>query len=384
MARSLLISNDYPPIVSGISTYFYELWRHLPQGDAAILAPKAPGDREFDEQAGLEVVRKRVPIGLSKWQKFAKMFLNGFYALYYVKRFGVQKLHCGQILSTGPAGILCKKLFGLPFALYVYGSETVRFGHSKLLVWIMRKVCEHATEIVPNSRFTANEYLTFGVDPAKLRTITPGVDPSFFRPAPPRPDLVSQYKPNGETLLLTVSRLDERKGHDSVIRAMKTIVQRAPQTKYLIVGKGREQERLAALVSETGLEGKVQFAGYVPTEELPDYYNLSDIFVLPNRETEDFSQLKGDFEGFGIVFLEANACGKPVVAGRSGGVEDAVVDGETGLLIDPRAEDELTQALLSLIDDPERAKRMGEQGRVRAEQEFDWRLLADQVKEIIA
>ncbi|HIE03839.1 MAG TPA: glycosyltransferase, partial [Candidatus Latescibacteria bacterium] len=122
--------------------------------------------------------------------------------------------------------------------------------------------------------------------------------------------------------------------------------------------------------------------GFVPDEELPAHYNLCDVFVLPNRETEESDYLRGDYEGFGIVFLEAGACAKPVIGGRSGGVEEAVVDGVTGLLADPRSTEEVADGVIQLLEDRELARRLGQEGRRRA-QEFDWGKLSAKVREIL-
>ena len=126
---SLLITNDFPPIVSGIATVFYHIWKRLPQDRITILAPKAHGCSDFDKKETFRIIRKRITTSESGKAKFLKMLLNIFYALYYVRRYNVRKLHCGQILSVGSAGLICKKLFGVKYSVQVYGSETIRFGN---------------------------------------------------------------------------------------------------------------------------------------------------------------------------------------------------------------------------------------------------------------
>ena len=379
--RSLLITNDFPPIVSGISTYFYQLWRYLPPERVLVLAPWVEGCEEFDRRQSFTIVRKKMPIGESRKEKVIKTSFNIFWALYLALRFRVAKLHCGQIISAGLAGLTCKKLLGIPYAVYVYGSETVRFSRSKLLSRLIGRITGEAEEVVPNSKFTLEEYLRFGVPRGKMVKITPGVDPEAFAPRGRPLEMVRRYGLDGPTLL-TVGRLDERKGHDVVIRALPKVAERFPKVKYLVVGKGREEERLKALAHEVGVEDKVIFAGFVPDEELPAHYNLCDVFVLPNRETERSDYLRGDYEGFGIVFLEAGACAKPVVAGRSGGVEEVVVDGVTGLLVDPRSPEEVADATIKLLEDRDLRERLGREGRRLAGQ-FDWRKLSLKLEEIL-
>ncbi len=373
---SLLITNDFPPIVSGISTVFYHVWKRLPSEKIMVLAPKAAGWRAFDKKEPFHVIRKKIPTGESGMAKVFKMAFNMVYALYYAKKYPIRKLHCGQILSAGPAGLVCKKFFGLPYSVYVYGSETIRFGNSRLTSGLMRKVIAEADELVANSECTRREYGRWGVPGGKIAKVVPGVDSDFFHPGEKPRYLIERYNLHGKRVILTVGRLDERKGHDVVIRATARLVRRIPGIVYLIVGKGREEHRLKSLVGSLNLDGHVIFAGFVPDEHLPDYYNLCDVFVLPNRETEAHGQLRGDYEGFGVVFLEAGACGKPAVAGDSGGSNEAVVDGVTGVITDPKSEDAIARAIERILTDNGLAGRMGMAGRQRAVKEFDWRHIA--------
>jgi len=187
----------------------------------------------------------------------------------------------------------------------------------------------------------------------------------------------------GKQVIMTVGRLDERKGHDMVIRAVRLLVERFPQLVYMIVGKGREEQRLKGLAEDLSIGERIIFTGFVTDEALPDYYRLCDVFVLPNRETEDNKQMRGDYEGFGVVFLEASACGKPVIAGKSGGSGEAVVDGVTGLLVDPKSESEIANAIERILSDNEFAGRLGMDGRRRAEKEFDWKYAAEAMERIL-
>lgn len=380
---SLLITNDFPPIVSGISTVFYQIWKRLPSDRIMILAPKAPGCDEFDKRESFHIIRKKIPTGESGKAKLLKMALNIFYALYYTRKYNIGKLHCGQILSVGPAGLVCKKLFGVKYSVYVYGSETIRFGNSQMISRLMKKVIEEAEELVPNSEFTLLEYERWGVPREKMVTIVPGVDSVFFHPQDKSQHLIEKYRLRDKQVIMTVGRLDERKGHDMVIRAMTQLTKRFPDVVYMIVGKGREEQRLKSLADNLKLQELVIFTGFVADESLPDYYNLCDIFVLPNRETESNDQLKGDYEGFGVVFLEASACGKPVIGGKSGGSSEAVVDGITGLMVDPRSEEDIAHAIERILEDKSFAGRLGMAGRNRAEKEFDWQHITQITKNIL-
>jgi phosphatidylinositol alpha-1,6-mannosyltransferase len=267
--------------------------------------------------------------------------------------------------------------------LYVYGSETIRFGNRKFVHWLLRKLTQEANLVVVNSEFTKSEYLKFGVPGVKLIKITPGVDTQVFRPGEKDQALLRRFNLNGEKILLTVSRLDERKGHLRVIESMPTLLRKYPNIKYLIVGSGREEQRLKNLVNKLKLDDNVVFVGAVDEHELPEFYRLCDIFVLANSETQNDNKLKGDYEGFGIVFLEASASGKPVIGGLSGGVEDAVVPGKTGYLIPPKSTKNLISSISDLIGEPHKAEYMGKQGRIRTLREFDWHIIARKMERIL-
>jgi len=172
--------------------------------------------------------------------------------------------------------------------------------------------------------------------------------------------------------IVTIGRLVERKGHDIVLKAMTQILQQIPDLHYLIVGSGPNEISLKKQVSNMGLEKYVTFTGRVPDDEIGAYYELCDIFVMISREIPE----KGDLEGFGIVYLEANYFGKPVVAGRSGGVEDAVVHNKTGLLVDPTKSDEVANAIITLLSNSNFAKTLGNTGKTRVINEFSRRKIS--------
>jgi len=177
-------------------------------------------------------------------------------------------------------------------------------------------------------------------------------------------------------VILTVGNLVERKGHDVVLKSLPKVLKEVPNTVYLIVGDGEQKQNLKELVDELGLGEQVIFTGRVPEKELPQYYNACDVFIMPSRE------IGSDIEGFGIVFLEAGACSKPVIGGRSGGIIDAVEDGVSGILVDPTNVDEISQTLITLLTDDELARRLGRQGRKRVEEDFDQLAMAKKLSQI--
>lgn len=378
--KSLLIPGDFPPVVSGIATYFNEIWRHLPSKNCYILAPKDEGWQSYDAASPLNIIRRRIPTGNTPKAKILKSLLHTFWTLILHFRYKFDILHCGQVLSSGITGWTMKKLFGIPYVIYVYGSETYRFGQKPLLMSGIRSFLKNADKIIPNSRFTMQEFLKIGIQAEKFDVITPGVDATRFTPTPKDPALTEKYGLAGKFVLLTVARLDERKGHDFVIRAIARLSGKHPNIRYLIVGKGREEENLRKMVNDLNVSDKVIFAGFVTDEDLPKYYNLCDLFILLNRQSTANEQLKGDYEGFGIVFLEASACAKPVIAGNFGGIHDAVEDGMSGYIIDGTDLNAIVATIERLMTDESQRLEIGRYGLQRARRYFDWKTISKKVQ----
>ena len=367
--KTLLVTNDYPPIVSGISTVFYHVWRYLPADKNIILAPRVEGSSAFDKKDDLNITRYPFFSKKNVLYKLINNLLMFMYILSFIPK--VEGIHCGQILSSGICGLLFKKLFRTPYFLWVYGGETtpvyVNSVWSQLLI---KKILDNANIIITNSKFTSREFIEYGISGEKILEIIPGVDYGIFKPYPKSADLVQKYKLQGRKIILTVSRLAERKGHDIVLKALPAVLESCPNLSYIIVGDGPCKKDLKALCKELNLDSVVTFAGFIADEELVKYYNLCDIFVMPNRETFDSTD---SVEGFGITFIEANACSKPVIGGRSGGAVEAVNDGVTGFLVEPQNDKELAQKIIYLLQDGESARKMGKEGRKRVEDEFSWK-----------
>ena len=227
-----------------------------------------------------------------------------------------------------------------------------------------------ADGIVVVSRFTEDAVqILLGPEAGRgrIRLIENGVNTARFRPVGHRADLVELYHLAGETLFVSVCRLLEKKGIDHAIRAFATIADEFPDTRYLIVGTGPYHARLRAIAEECGVTGRVIFAGDITDDDLVAHYCLGSVFVMPNRELAN-----GDTEGFGLVFLEANSCGLPVIAGRDGGSRDAVQNGINGLVVDGGSIPAIAGAMHALLQDTALAERLRE-GAHSVSQAADWR-----------
>jgi phosphatidylinositol alpha-1,6-mannosyltransferase len=286
-------------------------------------------------------------------------------------------VHCGRTLPEGLAALCATRMGGsTQYLCWALGEELQYAKSSRELTFLLRQVLRRASAFVAISRSTATELESLGVPREKVHLVHPGVHAQSFARSPGAGDVRKRHAPGGELLLLTVGRLQRRKGHDLAIRAMAALRHEIQSMKYLIVGDGDERASLEALAVDAGVRDRVIFAGEVPAETLPDYYGAADLFVHPNR-------IDGvDVEGFGIVFLEAAAAGLSTIGGTTGGSPDAVEAGITGLLVSGTDVAELASAIRTLASSEALRRQMGEAGRIRVVRHFTWERAATQVAEI--
>ncbi len=363
----LMITVDFPPHKDGVSTVAREIAGYLADNGEAlsVMGPADRGAREFDARQNYTVIR--TPGYHWGYLRFFPLLL---YLPFVLLRYRVRRIIAMNIGYGGILSYLLSLLFRIPYITFAYGFEFCKFENNFFLRRLYLSVYGRSGKVIAISNFVRQRLIEFGVLPEKIVILSPAVDPGKFCPAEVPEELQHRYKNEDRKILLSVSRLIERKGHDVVIRALPRVRSVAPQILYLIVGVGPEEKNLRRLISETGVEDCVEFLNSVPDEELLHLYNLSDVFIMVSREIEE----EGQVEGFGIVYLEANACGKPVIGGRSGGVEDAIIDGVTGLLVDSLDVNDVAQALIKLLTDSAYAEELGKNGRKRVEEELNWKI----------
>ncbi|HEX4629056.1 MAG TPA: glycosyltransferase family 4 protein, partial [Gemmatimonadales bacterium] len=286
---------------------------------------------------------------------------------------------CGNVK---PAGYPARWVFErcrVPYGVYLHGgdllSEQHKILHSRFKRRSARAILGGAAVLMANSTWTRDLALhvlgELGIDghAGRLRIVHLGTDPDRFKPGLDPTELRGRFElpDNGTRWLLTVARLDPHKGVDSVIEALPTVVARFPAVHYAVAGSGADRERLEKLAHKNGVADRVRFLGGVSERDLPALYNLASVYVGVSRISERIG-----VEGFGISLVEASACGLPVVAGNSGGIPDAVRDGETGYLVPPEDPAALADALCRLLVDPEGARRVGAAGRRAVETYYNW------------
>jgi phosphatidylinositol alpha-1,6-mannosyltransferase len=379
--RIALLTDEFLPHAGGSRIYYYNLFKRIStMGDeVTILTSKVLGWQEFDNKEQTESFKIRRnfkslrDLSYSQLPKIlGPMLISGVFAV--LNRPDV--LHCGDLYPPGVIATILKKLFGIPFIAYCHGEDITLTDERRFQPRLRNMIYRSANAIIANGEFAVENLLRIGIKREKIHKITPGLDVSSFYPEAPDAELRQRYRIDGELVVMTVARLVTRKGHSRVIRALAKLSPDVPSFKYIIVGRGPLDTELRALTAELNLQDRIVFAGFVADDQLNHYYNLADIVVMPNTGED------GDVEGFGMVFLEANAAGKPVIGGRSGGTAEAILDKETGFLVDPSDDQELRSALYSMLTDSELRRRMGLAGLQRAQTEFSWESRAKELRAI--
>lgn len=369
--RYLVITELLLPTKGGTAVWFDEVYRRLGGKDTHIVTADVPGAAAHD--AGHPNSVHRIPLKRHWWLKpesaamYAKLF---FAALGIALRHELDTIHAGRALPEGLVGWAVARLARLPVVVYAHGEELTTWGRGAKYK-AMRFTLRHADKVIANSDYTRDELLKMGVSAERIVRISPGVDINRFRPGLPYEDLRERLGlTEGQKLILSVGRLQRRKGFDQMIRALPALVKEGIDAHLAIIGIGDDHAYLEALADETGVKARVHLLGHVSPDDLPRWYNACDVFAMPNRE------IAGDTEGFGMVFLEAAACGKPAVAGIAGGTGAAVAHEVTGLRVDGAAPEAVSDALTRILRDASFAETLGARGHERATGEFAWEQVA--------
>jgi phosphatidylinositol alpha-1,6-mannosyltransferase len=362
----LLVTNDFPPKVGGIQSYLWELWRRLPAERVTVLTTAYPGADRFDAEQPFAVHRTRTPVLLPQPPLTRRID-------WLAADVGAKLIVLDPALPLGLIGPFLR----LPYALVLHGAEVTVPGRLPGTRQTLREVVRRADLLIAAGGYPAAEAQAIagggeGMPPTV--NVPPGVDPQRFRPLSPPEQSAARKRfglPTEGPLVASVSRLVPRKGMDALIDAVARLKTTHPDLVVAIAGSGRDRARLERRARAA--RAPVHFLGRVADEDLPALYGCADVFAMLCRNR----WLGLEQEGFGIVFLEAAACGVPQVAGDSGGAADAVADGETGLVVrSPDDPAEVAAALARLLDDAGLRARLGAAARARAAAEFDYDVLA--------
>lgn len=379
---SLLLTSMYPPRTGGVARMLGRLAERFPEESLLVLAPGTPfGERLLNphragrgRRALLGLLRRLSP-SLARTASYLPATLSA------IRFWPVAVLQCGH-LQLGATTWLASRLRSIPYVVYAYGDELLPSRgrvRSRLGARLSRAVLRRAAAVFVISEYTRGLVLRRGVPEDRIFKIPMGAEVA----APAAPGVGEQVLvrlgATGRPLILSVGRLIRQKGHDQLLRALPPVLAEFQRAVCVIVGQGPEEAALRSLARTLGIGGRVRITGFVSDEDLAALYEACDLFVLLSRDLSRERKV----EGFGLVFLEAAARGKPAVGGATGGVPDAVLDGVTGRLVDPDEPIQATRAILELLRDKDSAHSMGAAARKRVLEELNWSRSADQVMSVV-
>ncbi len=371
--RILIPTVDYPPIEGGIATVALQVSRQLASlgHEVTVVAPELP--RGFDDAGEPATIVRFKGYGLG-WLR-----LIPFLCRAWPLAKETDLILAINIAYGGVLGWLARRAHGIPYVTFAYAYEFLKFRRVPVLRTLLRGLYRRATFTVAISRYTRRRLKEFGVPEERIVTIFPGANPARPLDAERVEAVRQRFELSGGQMILAVGRFIPRKGHLKLVAAMPEVLEHCPNTHLMLVGRGPCLDECIEKARALDIEGQVHCPGYVDDVTLAALYQACDVFALPAGEDE-----RGQVEGFGIVFSEAHAYGKPVVAGHSGGVPDAVVDGLTGFLVDPHDPHALAEALRKVLQDPKLARRFGEAGRLRIAQELNWATFTQRLLDTLA
>lgn len=370
--RVLAVTNDFPPRPGGIQAFVHNFAFRLPADEIVVYAPAWKGAAAFDAAQRFPVVRHPTSLMLPTRDVLRRA------------REIARAEHCDAVWfgAAAPLGLL-----GAPLRRHAGMSRVVASTHGHEIGWAALPGARQALRRI-GSVSDVVTYLTdytrtrvgpaFGPHPTLAR-LPSGVDAALFQPDVGRQEIRTRHRLGSRPVVVCVSRLVPRKGQDMLIRALPALRRRVPGTALLLVGGGPYRTELARLARENDVAEHVVLTGSVPWEELPAHYAAGDVFAMPCRNRRAGLEV----EGLGIVYLEASAVGLPVVAGRSGGAPDAVLDQRTGVVVDGRNLGAITKEAGDLLADPQRARSMGVAGRAWVELRWRWDVLADGLRRLL-
>ena len=373
--KILLVTNDLGPRAGGIESFVLGLLERVEKNSFVILTSTQKNYKEFDRELfdkyGAIVIRDRSKILLPTPRvagKAAKLLADYQSTTVW---FG----------AAAPLALMAKRLrkVGAKNIVALTHGHEVWWAKLPIFRSAIAKIGRDVDSLTYLGEFTKNAMLPVIADASKLVKIAPGIDVKHFSPSVIDKDLVEKYRLENRRVIVSVGRLVHRKGQDKLIEAMPTILKSYPDAVLLLVGQGPIKSMLDKLIRHHSLEKNVIFTGRIQFKDLPKYIQLGEIFAMPSRDR--FFGL--EVEGLGIVYLEASACGVPVIVGRSGGAPDAVIDQETGLVVDGRKPNEIAESICKLLSDQKLAKQMGENGRDWVVKNWRWEIWSDKFNELL-
>ncbi len=374
MKKILVATLEFPPTIGGIATYVTQFARSIDPEHVCVYAPRTAGDKTFDEGESYKIFRKKQLLHFF-WPQWIPTIFH-FFSI--AKKEKIEMVLVNHVLPLGYAALILKKFKKIPYIIISHGTDVLYATAHPWKKKMLKRVVEGAEQIVFNSESIKRRFLERLPEfEHKSLVVYPCPDKAIFRAVDTEKveKLRRSLALQGKKVILSVSRMDIGKGFQHLVHAMPEILAREPHTVWVIVGDGPKREEIFEAVQKLSLQNVVRFIGSVPHEDLGAYYHLADLFVLLTHTAGERE------EGLGLVFLEAASAARAIVAGKSGGVEEAVIDHETGRVFDVYHEaGKVVDTITELLGDKEKRDMLGSAGKRRIEGVFDWGIQLEKLK----
>jgi phosphatidylinositol alpha-1,6-mannosyltransferase len=386
MANTFLLTAEFPPIQTGVARMMGEIAGRYPRSELLVSTGQHQDAVETDERFS-GVLIDRMPLRSRSLKSLAGLLLWARRVASLARLHKPRFMWCDSVRPAAYPARWARERTGTKYGVLVHGGDLLkelhRLHHNPLVRGTAKALLGSAAAVVANSQWTREQALKvlreLGLDPLaeRVKVVPLGTDPAQFRPGVDTREVRARYRLNGGPWMVTVARLEGYKGVDTGIRALARLREHGVEAQYAIVGTGRKRDAFKRLADELRVGDLVRFLGAVPDDDLPALYNVGAVYLGASRRADGTR-----VEGFGVALAEASACGLPVVAGRSGGLAEAVQEGETGIVVEPEDVEAVAAALRRILTDDLLARRLGNAGRKSIEGLYNWDRVIKDLREI--
>lgn len=367
MKKILIATLELPPQVGGIATYVDQLTQGIDDGSVVVWAPPHVGSVEWDATRSYKIIRKKMLFPRFVWPRWLLTCIR-MWSICRKEKIEMVMIH--HVLPVGYATWFVRKVLKIPYIVFSHGTDIAAAAQKPWKKRMAAKITKYADQIIANSDSLMRRMLRPFPDLGdKVTVLYPCPEDDYYTP-PPEADIEAlrdRLALQGKKVILSIARLAEGKGFPHLAAVMVEVVKKNPNVVWIIIGDGPKKQELLNAINTHNLQNIVRYIGQVPHADLKLFYYVADMFALLTHPDHGFE------EGLGLVFLEAAAAGLPTIAGRSGGVEEAVAHMQTGIVVDTYQHQQAIDAILTLVENEEFANKLGTEGQHRVQAHFNWK-----------